>query len=112
MNEALPDFRARVLAWVRAIPEGRVATYGQIAALAGAPRAARQVGAVLRGLGERDEAPWQRVVNAQGEISTYKIGYGELQRALLEREGVPVSAERRVDLRRYRWRPEAPAGEP
>lgn len=104
--EGLPDFRARVLAWVCAIPEGRVATYGQIAALAGAPRAARQVGAVLRGLADPDDVPWQRVVSVHGEISTYKLGYGELQRALLEREGVEVNDLRRIDLGRYRWRPE------
>ncbi len=103
------EFRALVLGWVRAIPEGRVATYGQIALLAGSPGAARQVGAILRGLREPEEAPWQRVVNHTGGLSTYKIGYGELQRALLEAEGVEVDAERRVDLRRYRWEPEEEA---
>jgi methylated-DNA-protein-cysteine methyltransferase-like protein len=99
------DFRTLVLEHVQAIPEGQVATYGQIALLAGSPRAARQVGMVLRGLKDADSVPWHRVVNSTGGISTYKIGYGELQRALLEAEGVLFNAEGRLDLRRYRWRP-------
>lgn len=101
-----PSFRSLVLNWVRAIPAGKVATYGQIAALAGSPLAARQVGMVLRGLREPEAVPWHRVVNAAGGLSTYKLGYGELQRALLEREGVQVSADGRLELRRYRWQPE------
>lgn len=101
------SFRDRVLAVVKAIPHGRVATYGQVALLAGAPGAARQVGAALRGAAEPDEVPWQRVINAQGAISTYKVGFGELQRALLLAEGVEVSAGGRVDLRRYLWDPAA-----
>lgn len=103
----LPPFRERVLAVIRSVPEGRVVTYGQVAALAGAPRAARQVGGVLYGLRERaDDVPWQRVVNAGGTISTYRIGAGELQRALLESEGVPFDHEGRIDLDRFRWQPD------
>lgn len=98
------DFRSTILRLVRAIPEGRVATYGQIAELAGHPGAARQVGMVLRGLKEHDQAvPWQRVINAQGGISTYKIGAGELQRALLEHEGIVFAPNGTCDLDRYRW---------
>lgn len=99
------DFKTLVLEFVRAIPYGKVATYGQIALLAGSPRAARQVGMVLRGLKDADTLPWHRVINAEGGISTYKIGYGELQRALLESEGVKVNAEGHVDLKHYQWRP-------
>jgi methylated-DNA-protein-cysteine methyltransferase related protein len=104
------DFRTLVLEFVRAIPHGKVATYGQIALLAGSPRAARQVGMVLRGLKNTDpkettSVPWHRVINAKGSISTYKIGYGELQRALLESEGVKVNAEGHVDLKHYQWWP-------
>lgn len=97
-------FRERVVAIVRAIPEGRVATYGQVALLAGAPRAARQVGGVLQRHAEREALPWQRVVNASGGISTHKIGAGQLQEALLRAEGVEVGPEG-VDLGRYGWRP-------
>jgi len=96
------SLRERVLAVVRAIPRGRVATYGQVALLAGAPRAARQVGGILFRSAERDDVPWQRVVNASGGISTHKVGAGTLQEALLRSEGVEVDASG-VDLRRYRW---------
>jgi len=99
--------RARVLAVVRAIPRGRVATYGQVALLAGAPRAARQVGGILHRSGDRDDVPWHRVVNASGGISTHKVGAGTLQEALLRSEGVEVGPQG-VDVRRYGWLP--PAG--
>lgn len=99
-------FRARVLELVKTVPSGQVATYGQIASLAGSPQAARQVGAVLNGLKEAEDVPWQRVINASGGLSTYKIGYGELQKALLESEGVTVSAANTVDLSVYQWRSE------
>ncbi|MBX3144609.1 MAG: MGMT family protein [Trueperaceae bacterium] len=102
----MSGFRQRVLDIVRKVPEGRVTTYGTVALYAGAPRAARQVGAVLRGLRKEDgEVPWQRVINASGGISTYKVGSGELQVALLRSEGVEVR-DNRVDLRRFRWNPE------
>ena len=102
----LAPFRERVLAVVRQIPAGRVTTYGTVSLLAGHPRAARQVGGVLYGLrhGETD-VPWHRVINAEGGISTFKVGSGELQVALLESEGVVVN-DRRVDLGRYLWRPD------
>lgn len=87
---------------VCAVPPGEVATYGQIARLAGHPRAARQVGRVLNRLRDSD-VPWQRIINAQGGISTYKVGAGELQRALLESEGVVFDQEGRCNLERYRW---------
>ncbi len=102
----MSDFRANVLTLVRAIPEGKVMTYGQIALLLGTPRKARQVGMVLRGLKESDgDVPWQRVINAQGGISTYKVGAGELQKALLESEGVKVRRDK-VDLKKYQCWPE------
>jgi methylated-DNA-protein-cysteine methyltransferase related protein len=114
-EERAPEsFRARVLRIVRAIPPGRVATYGQVALLAGSPRAARHVGGVLSGSGEREDVPWQRVVNASGGISTHKVGIGELQEALLRAEGVVVGPDG-VDLVRYGWVPDplaAPAALP
>lgn len=105
ISKELATFRQRVLATVRLVPPGKVTTYGTVALLAGNPRAARQVGGILYGLRDADtDVPWQRVVNAQGGISTFKIGSGELQVALLESEGVTV-IDRQVDLDRYRWRP-------
>ena len=98
-------FRRSVLDLVAEIPEGYVATYGQIALLAGQPRAARQVGGVLHGLSgaEAERIPWHRVINARGALSTYKVGAGELQRALLASEGVQFDAQGRCDLARYRF---------
>jgi methylated-DNA-protein-cysteine methyltransferase-like protein len=82
-----------------------VATYGQIAELAGLPRQARQVGYALAAL--RDErVPWQRVINARGEISARSVsGPDELQRLLLEREGVRFDANGRVALAVHLWKP-------
>jgi methylated-DNA-protein-cysteine methyltransferase related protein len=96
----------QIYAVVQRIPEGRVATYGQIARLAGIPRQARRVGyalAALRGRAEAD-VPWHRVINAQGAISARAVsGAQELQRALLESEGIPFGLDGHVDLARFRW---------
>lgn len=101
---------ARILATVERIPVGCVATYGQIAFLAGLPGHARQVGYALRGLPEGSAVPWHRVVNAQGEISSRDDPAWEgFQRHLLEEEGVSFSerGERgKVDLDRFGWYPE------
>src|SRR5947199_6309515 len=86
---------------IRRIPRGWVATYGQIAALAGLPRRARMVGQVLRATPQEVDVPWQRVVNAQGTISprSDSIGWTEgYQRHLLEEEGVAFSPSGRIDL--------------
>lgn len=96
-------FRRLVLEQVAAIPTGRVMTYGEVALLVGRPGTARQVGGVLFGLSEREAetVPWHRVVNAQGRLSTYKVGSGELQRALLEAEGVTFDASSRLEFKLY-----------
>ncbi|MFC3831433.1 MULTISPECIES: MGMT family protein [Deinococcus] len=99
-------FQARVLALVARIPPGRVMTYGQLALLAGAPGAARQAGQVLNGLMGHTELPWQRVINAQGRISTYKVGVGEVQEGLLRAEGVAFDDTGRCDLDTLQWWPE------
>lgn len=96
----------RIHAVVRRIPRGRVATYGQIANLAGLAGHARQVGYALHALPEDSGVPWHRVINARGEISLRGgEGAGNLQRVLLEAEGVYFQASGRIDLERYRWRP-------
>jgi methylated-DNA-protein-cysteine methyltransferase-like protein len=95
----------RIYAVVRKIPRGRVATYGQVASLAGLPRHARQVGYALHVLPEKSEVPWHRVVNARGEVSARSTpGWEKLQLTMLRRERV-VSAEGRVDLDRFQWEP-------
>ena len=98
------DRYARIWSWVKKIPRGRVATYGQIAALAGLDGHARQVGYALHNLPGSSNVPWHRVINSRGEISPRSQGDShELQRLLLEAEGVEFSLDGRVDLRRFRW---------
>jgi methylated-DNA-protein-cysteine methyltransferase-like protein len=96
----------RIYAVVRRIPEGRVATYGQVASLAGLAGHARQVGYALHALPNGSAIPWHRVVNANGGISLRSVPGGELvQRGLLEREGVRLDPRGRVPLARVRWVP-------
>lgn len=96
---------ARIYAVVRRIPRGRVATYGQIAELAGLPGHARQVGYALHALPDGTAVPWHRVLNARGALSLRRSPGGEIaQRLLLEREGVRFDAGGRVALERIRWR--------
>jgi methylated-DNA-protein-cysteine methyltransferase related protein len=96
----------RIYAVVRRIPEGRVATYGQVASLAGLAGHARQVGYALHALPDGTAIPWHRVVNANGGISLRSMPGGELvQRGLLQREGIPLDPRGRVPLARVRWRP-------
>lgn len=105
------EFRARVLDLVARIPPGRVMTYGQLALLAGGPGNARQVGFSMQGLAGSD-LPWQRVINAQGRVSTYKLGFGDMQRALLEGEGVTFDAAGKCDLARLQWWPDGEEAQP
>ena len=98
----------RVYAAVERIPRGRVATYGQIAALIGLPGGARQVGYALYELPGGTGVPWHRVINARGEVSLRKIfGSDVAQRLRLEREGVQFNGRGRVDLAAFGWRPKA-----
>jgi methylated-DNA-protein-cysteine methyltransferase-like protein len=100
------DSYARIYAVVGRIPRGRVATYGQVAGLAGLTGGARQVGYALHALPGDSGAPWQRVINARGAVSPRsEPGMEEIQRQLLKAEGVFFDARGRVDLRRYGWRP-------
>ncbi len=100
-------FKERVLATVHLIPQGKVMTYGQVAAAAGSPRAARQVGGILRTTADVERLPWWRVLNAAGKISIKGNAYATplLQKQLLEAEGVAVSAEYAVSLHQYQHRP-------
>lgn len=90
---------------IRAIPKGKVATYVQVAALAGNHRAARQVARVLHASSAKDRLPWHRVVNSRGGISL-KPGRGyEKQKRLLAQEGVRFSRTGRIDLDEFQWEP-------
>jgi methylated-DNA-protein-cysteine methyltransferase-like protein len=99
---------------VRRVPRGRVTTYGQVALLAGKPRAARQVGYALAALrGTRHDVPWQRVLGARSRghaaISILDPVGAAVQRAMLEREGVRFDERGRVPLDRFGWRRAASA---
>jgi methylated-DNA-protein-cysteine methyltransferase related protein len=96
----------RIYAVIRRIPKGRVATYGQIAQMAGLPRHARQVGYALSALPEGRDVPWHRVINAKGEISMRaEPHFGELQRTRLEKEGVVFNRNNQTSLARFQWKP-------
>jgi methylated-DNA-protein-cysteine methyltransferase-like protein len=98
---------SKFYAVISEIPKGKVATYSQIAALAGLPGRARHVGHALRIL-EDPSIPWHRVVNASGTISLpAREGRAGYQQFLLEKEGVVFNARGRVDLDLYRWDPDA-----
>ncbi len=101
-----PSFFERVYLVVQRIPRGKVASYGQIAALLGHPQAARTVGWALSALtSERAaEVPWQRVINSAGRISISRADLSaDLQRALLEEEGVEFDENEHVDWKRFGW---------
>lgn len=96
-------FTQQVIEVIKRIPRGRVSTYGQIAALAGNPRGARQVVRVLHTCTEKHKLPWHRVVNRQGKIAL-KPGYGyEIQRELLLRDGVKFDKNDSIDFSHYLW---------
>ncbi len=98
-------FAEHIYTIVRRIPAGKVATYGQIALLAGRPRAARAVGAAMSRCPYED-VPCHRVLNAAGGLAPFPAFLSEDgQRTLLAMEGILLSPEGRVDLSRYGWRP-------
>ena len=102
-------FTREVKRALRSVPRGRVATYGQIAALAGRERAARGVAWILHSSSEAAGLPWHRVIGGGGTISLLRgRGFEEQKRRLLA-EGVAVGPRGRIDLKRYRWEPGAGA---
>lgn len=105
MRMTVSSYRA-IYAVVSQIPKGKVATYGQVALLAGLPGRARLVGYALSALND-PSVPWHRVVNAKGEISRRSGGSeaDEVQRLRLEAEGVIFDSHGRIPLERFRWRP-------
>ncbi len=105
MEYTTDSFFEAVKELIKSIPPGQVATYGQIAALAGNPQGARQVVWVLHTYSEKENLPWHRVINSKGGIS---LGHGsgyEMQKALLEKEGIIFDKNDRVNLKKYQWNP-------
>ncbi len=98
------SFKDRVIQICKFIPHGSVTTYGTVATLAGKPRGARLVGGILMYQSEKHNLPWQRIINREGYISIKNPDYPkELQKALLEQEGIEVSKDFIVDLKKYGW---------
>lgn len=99
----MEDFTLKVIEIIKSIPKGFVMTYGQIAAAAGSPIAARQVVRVLHSLSEKHSLPWHRVINSKGEIGIRDYEGHELQRMILISEGVNIAEDGTIDLRKYRF---------
>ena len=99
----LSRFTQDALDIIKHIPEGRVLTYGRAAALAGKPGGARQISRLLHSMSKKYDLPWHRVVNSQGRISLPPSRGRELQKALLESEGVGFSKNGTLDLKIYMW---------
>lgn len=97
------EFTFRVKELIKMIPEGKVATYGLIAALAGNPRGARQVSRILHSCSEKDKLPWHRIVDRNGRISLKPYQGYELQKQLLENEGVFFCPKETIDLNQFLW---------
>ncbi|MDQ3000006.1 MAG: MGMT family protein [Fibrobacterota bacterium] len=102
-----PPLTVRILDILKRIPIGKVASFGQIAALAGSPRGARQVVRILHALSDRENLPWHRVVDRNGRISLPMEGAGALQRRLLLKEGLDVDANGKLSLERHGWNPKS-----
>ncbi len=102
----MTPFTRSVYAVVGAIPSGSVTTYGTVAALAGRPRAPRAVGGALSAIPDELDLPWWRVISSSGRISTSSIHHtAQIQRALLEDEGVRFTGGGRIDWERFEWSP-------
>lgn len=94
-----------IYAVIEQIPRGRVATYGQIAELAGIAGQPRRIGYALSALTSGSPVPWHRVLNAKGEISVREGAGYAVQRRMLEQEGIVFDKRERVSLERFGWRP-------
>jgi len=96
-------FSKRVIEIIQKIPAGKIATYGQIATLAGNNKAARQISRILHSSSDKYDLPWHRVINSQGKISMRSGDGLEMQKAMLESEGIQV-INGRIYLKKYQWR--------
>ncbi|WP_102029025.1 MGMT family protein [Salirhabdus sp. Marseille-P4669] len=99
----MTPFTEKVIQLIQAIPQGKVATYGQIARLAGNARAARQVVRILHSMSEKYQLPWYRVLNAKGEIVIKSEDLFQEQILNLQIEGVKVNQNTKVNLNEYQW---------
>jgi methylated-DNA-protein-cysteine methyltransferase-like protein len=94
----------KIITVIAMVPKGKVASYGQIAKLAGSPGAARQVVWTLHSSSKKYKLPWHRIINAQGKIGLKDI-YGNRQKLLLEKEGIAVDHYGKIDIETFGWNP-------
>jgi methylated-DNA-protein-cysteine methyltransferase-like protein len=99
------SFTERAIAIIKKIPKGRVATYGQIATMAGDPRGARQVVRILNIYHEKEKLPWFRIINREGKISLPVGGGYELQKSMLENEEIIFDSNDKINLEKFLWSP-------
>jgi methylated-DNA-protein-cysteine methyltransferase-like protein len=104
-EKIMQPFTERVVEIIKNIPEGKVMTYGQIASVAGSPRAARQVVRVLHSMSKKHRLPWHRVVNAKGQIALQDDESYNEQLLSLEIEGVEIGLNGVIDLEKYQYHP-------
>ncbi len=97
------DFTQDVVKIIKNIPSGKVLTYGRIAKLASNPQAARQVSWLLHSSTKKYNLPWHRVINSQGKISMKSFDDREYQKHLLEKEGVVIRDNYKIDLKIFLW---------
>jgi methylated-DNA-protein-cysteine methyltransferase-like protein len=103
----MTTYQGAILSVVRSIPPGKIMSYGQVAAYVGTPRAARQVGWAMHSLSDTPDFPWWRVLNAAGHISIKESWdtTPQVQQHYLEQEGVEFKSDLKLDIERYRYRP-------
>ncbi len=103
-GDNLSPFAGRVIRLIQEIPPGKVATYGQIAFMAGSPRGARQVARILHSCTRKHNLPWHRIVGSAGKISLSPDAGGELQQNRLTDEGIDFTLNGTIDLEKYLWK--------
>ncbi|MNL18003.1 methylated-DNA--protein-cysteine methyltransferase [compost metagenome] len=103
----MTEFSAAVISLIQKVPAGKIATYGQIAKLAGKPQGARGVAWILNSSSKAHKLPWQRILNSSGKIS-FPVDSAEYrkQRKLLENEGIVFGDNGQIDLKKFQWKKE------
>jgi len=99
----MTEFSEKVVEVIKRIPRGKVASYGQIAALAGNPKGSRAVVYILRSTSNKENLPWHRILGKKGNIRIKNHDGFAMQKALLEEEGIPVNHEGKVNMILFGW---------
>lgn len=101
------EFSKQVMSFIKKVPKGKVATYGQIAKLAGKPQGSRGVAWILNSSSKAHDLPWHRIINSKGQISFPKASSSyRKQKSLLEKEGVQFNQSGQIDMKVFQWKKE------